>query len=213
MNDRGYMAVGFEGGQNESPASVDHHELAIWMMLVAAGCLRREAIPRLEDLRQRVSEQTKSVPPILDIRYRHAIQAEDRFVMEPGFSNFQPVARGQLLARDRHGDIRATENGYVLMPLYQSQGTDGFFLVREVKPFWLTVSAWLRRLRLEKLLPWLPGIRRHPERTDTLIVDRRVARWFVIELFHLLGFRRQRAEGEQLIVSRRPHDVPSLREW
>ncbi|NOT53631.1 MAG: aspartoacylase [Deltaproteobacteria bacterium] len=213
MNDRGYMAVGFEGGQNESPAAVDHHELAIWMMLVTTGCLQREAIPRLEELRQRVSEQTKGVPPILDIRYRHAVQAEDQFVMEPGFTNFQPVARGQLLARDRRGDIRAAENGYVLMPLYQSQGTDGFFLVREVKPFWLTVSAWLRRLRLETLLPWLPGIRRHPERTDTLIVDRRVARWFVIELFHLLGYRRQRAEGEKLMVSRRPHDVSSFKEW
>lgn len=47
--------------------------------------------------------------------------------MEPGFTNFQPVVRAQLLARDRHGDIRAVENGYVLMPLYQSQGTDGFF--------------------------------------------------------------------------------------
>ena len=26
----------------------------------------------------------------------------------------------------------------MLMPLYQSQGTDGFFLVREVASFWLT---------------------------------------------------------------------------
>lgn len=134
--------------------------------------------------------------------------------MEPGFTNFQPVARAQLLARDRHGDIRAVENGYVLMPLYQPKPRDRRILpVREVKPFWLTVSAWLRRLRLETLLPWIPGIRRHPERTDTLIVDRRVARWFVVELFHLLGFRRQRTEGEKLMVSRRPHDVSSFKEW
>jgi hypothetical protein len=147
------------------------------------------------------------------VRDRHAIGAGDQFVMEPGYTNFQVVERGQLLAHDRHGEIRARENGYMLMPLYQSQGTDGFFLVREVKPFWLNLAAGMRRLRLEVVLPWLPGIRRHPEQPETLIVNAKIARWFVIELFHLLGFRRQRADGENLIVSRRPHDAFSLAEW
>jgi hypothetical protein len=118
-----------------------------------------------------------------------------------------------LLARDRHGDIRAPEAGLMLMPLYQSQGTDGFFLVREVRPFWLDVATYLQRLRLEKVLPWLPGIRRHPMLPETLLVNPRIARWFVIELFHLLGFRRQRPEGEHLVVSRRAHDVFSFEEW
>jgi hypothetical protein len=85
-------------------------------------------------------------------------------------------------------------------------------LVREVKPFWLNVAAGMRQLRLERVLPWLPGIRRHPERPETLIVDPKIARWFVVELFHLLGFRRQRSEGGKLIVSRRPHDVFSFEE-
>jgi succinylglutamate desuccinylase len=133
--------------------------------------------------------------------------------MEPGFSNFQPVKRGQLLARDRHGDIRAPEAGLILMPLYQSQGTDGFFLAREVAPFWLQVASGLRRLRLDRVLPWLPGVRRHPTLPETLVVNPRIARWFVLELFHLLGFRRQRPQGNQLVVSRRPHDVFSFEAW
>lgn len=213
MNDCGYIAVGFEGGQNEDPTSIDHHELALWMTLITAGCIRREDVSHVTTLHEKLAQKTKIVPSILEIRYRHAVQPEDQFVMEPGFENFQKVERGQLLAHDRRSQIRATENGYILMPLYQSQGTDGFFLVREVHPFWLTMSAWMRRWKFEAVLPWLPGIRRHPERPETFIVNPVIARWFVIEFFHLLGFRRQREEGGKLVVSRRPHDVASFKEW
>jgi succinylglutamate desuccinylase len=213
INDLGYIAVGFEGGQHEAPASIEHHEAAIWTILQTAGCLRAEDAPQADALREQLARDTKNAPRIVETRYRHAIQEGDQFVMEPGFSNFQPVTRGQLLARNRHGDIRARETGFILMPLYQSQGADGFFLVRAVKPFWLQVAFWLRRLRLERALPWLPGIRRYPTLPDTLLVNPCIARWFVIELFHLLGFRKQWVEGELLVVSRRPHDAFSFEEW
>jgi predicted deacylase len=213
MNDYGYLAVGFEGGQNEAPSSVAHHEAAIWTLLVAAGCLPRSDVAPLDPLRDTLAQKTRTAPRIMEVRYRHEIREGDHFVMEPGYVNFQAVQRGQLLARDRHGDIRAQEDGYLLMPLYQSQGTDGFFLVREISPLWLRVSAWLRRLRVDRLLPWLPGIRRHPDRSDTLTVNSAIARWFVVEIFHLLGFRRHRMEEGKLVVSRRPHDVFSLTEW
>ncbi len=213
MNDCGYIAVGFEGGQNESAAAIDHHELVMWTTLITAGCIQREAVPHVEVLRATLATATRHVPPVLEIRHRHAIAADDQFVMEPGFVNFQSVTRGQLLAHDRHGEIRAAESGYILMPLYQSQGTDGFFLVRAVKPLWLTISAWVRQVQLEKVLSWLPGIHRDPERSETFIVNPKIARWFVIEVFHLLGFRRQRETEGKLIVSRRPHDVSSFKKW
>ena len=38
---------------------------------------------------------------------------------------------------------------------------------------------------------------------DTLIVDRHVARWFTVEIFHLLGYRKERSRGDQLLFSRR----------
>ena len=31
---------------------------------------------------------------------------------------------------DKHGKIKAQNDGYLLMPLYQQQGYDGFFIVR-----------------------------------------------------------------------------------
>lgn len=213
INDLGYIAVGFEGGQHEAPASIAHQEAAIWMILQTAGCLRAEAAPQADALRKQLANDTNHAPRIVEVRYRHAVQENDQFVMEPGFVNFQPVKRGQLLARYRYGNIRAGETGRILMPLYQSQGADGFFLVRAVNPFWLQVAFWLRRLRLERALPWLPGIRRHPTLPDSLVVNPDIARWFVLELFHLLGFRKQRVEGELLVVSRRPHDAFSFEEW
>ena len=196
LSEQGHVVIGFEGGQHASPSAVENHIAAIWSVLTTAGCLRSQDAP----------EKTPPEQPVLEIRYHHLLQAGDDFVMEPGFTNFQPVRRGQLLAHDRHGQIRAQESGQILMPLYQGQGEDGFFLVRTVRWFWLRLAVWLRRLRLERLLPLLPGVRRHPDQATTLIVEPHIARWFVMEIFHLLGFRKKRHRAGKLLVSRRWHE-------
>jgi hypothetical protein len=99
------------------------------------------------------------------------------------------------------------------MPLYQGLGEDGFFLASEIHPFWLFVSTLLRRARLAVVLQLLPGVARHRERANSLVVDTRIARWFPLEIFHLFGFRKLRWQGPVLIVSRRPYDLtpPSRR--
>ena len=50
--------------------------------------------------------------------------------MEPGFVNIHRTAEGTLLAREQDAEIRAPFDGYVLLPLYQKQGEDGFFYGR-----------------------------------------------------------------------------------
>jgi succinylglutamate desuccinylase len=62
----------------------------------------------------------------------HKIMKNDAFKMLEGFQNFQAVRKGQILAYDKNGAIKAPENCLILMPLYQKQGSDGFFLVKEV---------------------------------------------------------------------------------
>jgi len=64
----------------------------------------------------------------------------------------------------------------------------------------------LRRLGLDRALHWLPGVRRHPEREGTLIIDTHLARWFALEVFHLLGYRKRRSVEGKLVVSRRLFD-------
>ena len=89
------------------------------------------------------------------------------------------------------------------MPLYQSQGADGFFVIQPIRMLWLKISATVRRLHLERVIHWLPGVERHKEETTRFRIDRRVARWYALELFHLLGFRREQITEHELMMSRR----------
>ena len=210
MNGRGAVTLGFEAGQHESPASVERHEAALWIALHASGLLLSKS-SELQQFHRLLEQSAIGVPRILEVRYRHGIVADDDFKMNSGFFNLAKVADGEGLARDRHGEIRAKESGYILLPLYQGKGNDGFFMAREVKPFWLHISALLRHLRLDKIVHLLPGVRRHPQREGALLVDPSVARWYVYEFFHLLGFRKRRSEGRLLVVSKRKFDLRSPR--
>ncbi len=53
---------------------------------------------------------------------------------------------------------------------------------------------------------WLPGIRRDPERPYAVWVDKRVARWYAVQLFHLLGYRKHEDAGARLVMTRRRFD-------
>lgn len=206
VNNLGAVTLGFEAGQHEAESSVAHHEAVIWIALVAAGNLRPEEAPEFERSRA-LLERAGGGTRFVEVRRRHAIAPGDEFSMKPGFENFQPVRRGQRLAEDRHGSVTAAESGMVLLPLYQKLGDDGFFLGREVKPFWLKLSAALRRLKIGDYVHLLPGVRRHGADGSSFIVNTRVARILPLQVFHLLGFRRQRWSHNVLVVSRRRFDL------
>ncbi|MFI0609080.1 MAG: succinylglutamate desuccinylase/aspartoacylase family protein [Anaerolineae bacterium] len=205
---RGVVTLGVEGGQHASPEAVDNVEAVIWLALRHAGCLPE--MPQAEAARHQahLREARGSVPWIVEVRYRHGIRGEDAFRMRPGYVNFQPVESREHLADDRRGPVRAPEGGHILMPLYQGQGDDGFFMTRPVKPIWLALSARLRRRRLGWAVKYLPGVSRDPADRATLRIDTRVARFYPMEVFHLLGYRRMRREGRLIYVTRRLHDRP-----
>ncbi|MBX3464844.1 MAG: succinylglutamate desuccinylase/aspartoacylase family protein [Planctomycetes bacterium] len=199
---RGIAALAVEGGRHEEAATVDNHAAVLWCMLARLRMLPVGSID-LAPYREQLRQAGGGAPPIVEIVLRHAITPEDRFRMEPGFVNFAPVERGGLLAHDRRGAIRSPVRGHVLLPLYQALGDDGFFLARSVRPFWLHLARWLRRLRGDALIGLLPGVRTDPADRDTILVDPRIARWFVTEVFHLLGFRKERRRGARLAFTRR----------
>lgn len=202
FSSRGIVAVAAEGGRHQHPDTVGNHEAILWLVL---GHLRM-VDARLVDAdrhRAHLRRATATVPAIVEITHRHAITAADRFAMAPGFVNFQPVQKGELLAHDKDGEIRARSACRMLLPLYQALGDDGYFLARPVHRFWLHLARWLRRARLDRIVHWLPGVRRDPEDALTILVNPIVARWFVTEIFHLLGFRRLRRRGDRLAFSRR----------
>jgi len=203
LTELGHVAVAIEGGQHDDRETVERLEAAIWLALVASGCLVAAEVPGLAAAHERLARAAEGQPRVLEVRERHPVHPMDGFQMKPGFRNLDRVRRGTLLAADVRGEIRARESGYLLMPLYQSQGSDGFFLARPVAPIWLRVSAHLRRWRADRWLVALPGVRRDPEEPDRLLVDPRVARFQTINLFHLLGYRRVLERGDRLVFSRR----------
>jgi succinylglutamate desuccinylase len=200
--DRGIAAFAVEGGQHESPDAVDNHEAVLWELLVRLGIVEAGAVD-LAPHRDRLRRAVGDAPPIVEITHRREIAPEDRFRMEPGFVNFTQVEKGQLLARDRTGALLAPAACHVMLPLYQELGDDGYFLARRVSGFWLWLARALRASGVGGLLPLMPGIRRAPGEPDTLLADPRVARWFVVEVFHLLGYRKESRRGALLAFSRR----------
>jgi len=205
--DRGHVAMCLEGGQNDLPSTVDHHVAALWLTLVGAGLLRAVDVRELEEHRARLKNSASNLPPVVELRYRYGIPDGAHFEMRPGFENFQPVRRGEVLARIDAGsgerEVQSPLSGRVLMPRYQTLGDDGFFLGREVRPFWLRLSGWLRRARLAWTLLLLPGVRRDRARRGELVVNRSIARWFTVEILHLFGYRWRSREGRLVRFVRR----------
>lgn len=130
--DRGYAAISIEGGQHADPRTVERHVAALWICLAAVGALRLEDVPELARHRAVLETASEGRPRCVEVVYRHVVAAGDGFEMLPGFASFDPVRAGQLLARDRGGDIVAGQEALLLMPRYQGQGEDGFFLAREL---------------------------------------------------------------------------------
>ncbi len=203
MDSLGHVSAGLEAGQHSSPLAVDHLESLIWIALVSAGNLSQEQVPGIQDHYRRLADSCRHLPSFIEVRYRHPIKREDEFVMRPGYQSFQKVEAGQLLALDRQGDLTAPGKAFLLLPLYQKEGEDGFFLAAAVRPFWIQLSAWIRPLRLDLFLHWLPGVDRHPEEEGALLVNSRIARWYTLDLFHLLGFRRRPSKGARLVMVHR----------
>jgi len=195
LNRLGHVTLGFEGGQHDDPSAITLHEAFIWQALEHAGLVDPEVIPDRERFEEVLVQASRGLPPIIEVRHRHPIRPSDRFQMQTGFRHFQWVEQGEVLATDVSGPIRATESGYLLMPLYQGQGEDGFFLGRAVHGAWLRMSKLARNARLPEVAHWLPGVRKKPGDASTVLVDSRLARWQTIQVFHLPGYRRVRRRG------------------
>lgn len=122
-------AVAFEAGQHEDPLSVNRCIAAI------INCMRSIESVAPNDVENRhdklLQEYSKDLPKIAALKKVHSIGLLDEFKMLPGYKNFQSIKKGEHLANDRHGPILAPEDGLILMPLYQPQGSDGFFLIKE----------------------------------------------------------------------------------
>ena len=113
-------------GLHEDPGTIDQLERMLWEVLVLRGMVA--SMPDLTG--ERVDAELRG--KTFRVVHRHGVVPGSSFAMEPGFSSFQAVRRGQVLAFDSHGALRSPIDGHIFLPRYQDQGDDGFFLMELV---------------------------------------------------------------------------------
>lgn len=89
------------------------------------------------------------------------------------------------------------------MPLYQKQGAEGFFMIRRIPKWVLSLSGVLRKVKADHLLAGLPGVSWKDKSKSQLIVDLRVARYYSKAFFHLLGYRNRTLDSEHILIKNR----------
>ena len=123
--------VVFESGQHTESLSVNRGIAGIVNLLRAAEAVSQDDVENIHD--ELLITYSEKLPSVVDLLYSHKIEKGDNFQMVPGYLNFAQVKEGDVLANDVNGEIKAPVSGLILMPLYQPQGEDGFFIVKSVK--------------------------------------------------------------------------------
>ena len=204
---RGATTIAVEGGQHHSAAAADNLEAVLWIALAATGLVAREALPGVAAAEQLLAQTCGALPRLIEVLGRHPVLPDDEFRMEPGHANIGRMRAGELLARDRRGEIRAPHDGLLLMPLYQAQGEDGFFLGREIPEWEQRATFWARRLRLDRVVMALPGVHRERagvhEANERIVVGPSAAAMVPVAMFRWFGFRRVIESSTGLTLQRR----------
>lgn len=204
LNELGYVAFGFEGGQHDDLAAIENHEAFIRLSMAFAGSMEKDS-DGTEHAFQILERSCQGFGNFYEIFYRKGLSETDTFEMKPGFVNFQLIRKREILATCNGQPLLSKWNANIFMPLYQKQGNDGFFMIRKIPTFWLQLSSRLRKSGFVNLIALLPGVKWAEGRKDVLIVNTRVAKILSKQLFHLLGFRSKQVEEDLFIMKSREY--------
>lgn len=199
MNELGFNAIGFEGGQHDEEDALLNHMAFIWLSLANQGLID-DSLKQVKASKKRLKEVSEDPHKFFEITFRHEVGTEDKFKMYPGYKNFQPIDKDILLAKNNDKDILSEWNDRIFMPLYQNKGNDGFFIIRRIPRFYLWLSRVLRSYNFEKLLTLLPGVTVYDEKAHVLAVYNSVTTVLRKEVFHLFGFRQKVAHNESVTL-------------
>ena len=199
FDDRGRIALAFEGGKHNDPLSVDHMESALWLAIRGAGLVHQSKVDPAPH-EARLANASAGVPKVLEVFYRHALTGDEGFVMHPGMQSFEQVTAHQDLAKDNEGSVRAPQTSHLLLPLYQGKGDDGFFLAKAVNRANLWLGSILRRTGIAGLLSGGTKVDGDPYSRH---VGTTKAGGFRQSMWRAAGYRRVREEAGQLRIARR----------
>lgn len=127
------ISLAFEAGHHHDPLSVNRSIAAIINCMRSIGSVQPKDLENQHD--NLLLEYAKKLPRVTEMIYKYGIGEGEHFKMVDGYNNFQFVKKGEMLAVDKNGPVKASDDGLLLMPLYQQQGQDGFFIVKEVEGY------------------------------------------------------------------------------
>lgn len=128
--EKGISTLAFEAGNHQNQESVDNMISALFIVCASTGILNPEDIPGINTHKKHLHGTANGLPQKMELVYRYKLDDPQDFKMNPGFTNFQKITKGEKLAIHQGDPVKAPMDGYILMPLYQKIGSDGFFIVQ-----------------------------------------------------------------------------------
>ncbi len=188
LNDLKCAALAFEAGMHTNFNSKYIHKAFVLYSMHQLNIINLSEM-EVKSAKDTMANNVNIPEGFYEILYRHEIRTGDNFIMKSGYLNFVPIKKGELLA-DHNGEaVYSPFKGRIFMPSYQSPSSDGFFIIRKIPKVWLWLSKVLRGAKISAILPLLPGVSKHSEDKDILIVNPRVAFVLQKQILHLLGYR------------------------
>jgi len=131
--EKGMTSVVFEGGKHNTPEATDNLEKAIWLTLDFLKFIDKKDFPFVDLMKKDLEKISEPYPHRLEMVYHHKLEDYHRYKMNEGYYNFKEIDKGEIVARQDGDHVKSPFGGFMLMPLYQKKGSDGFFIVQERK--------------------------------------------------------------------------------
>ena len=129
---KGMTSIVVEGGTHQTEEAVKNLEAAIWHILGHLNFIDKHN-PEVVTSEKRLQKKGENFPYHLELAYRHQLDDSQVFKMNKGYYNFKKVKKEEPLAIEKNKTVKSPNAGFMLMPLYQKKGSDGFFIVEEIK--------------------------------------------------------------------------------
>ncbi len=203
INEKGYVTISFESGQHFKQESAANSIAFTWLTMMITGSMQPHPDIDKKALCEQLRLSANGNRNFYEVIHRHKITSDDKFEMLLGAQSFEHLKKGTEFARYNGEVISAEKDTILFMPLYQDQGEEGFFLIRKIPKWALRFSAFLRHIRFDNFLTWLPGINRVSEKSESLMVNLNVARFFSKPFFHLVGYRERVIDSTHMVLYNR----------
>ncbi len=131
FGNKGITGVVFEGGTHGSEEAVNNLEAGIFHIIGYLKMLNSDKTSIIEKMRKKLECISRNFPHYLELTYIHKLNEYNKYETKEGYYNFKKIIKDEIIGFQDGDIVKSPSNGYILMPLYQKKGSDGFFIVQE----------------------------------------------------------------------------------